>query len=142
MSDEVTMGYELADGTQVNMHVGVHDWEGQAALADEYLHTLHIMTGHDDTEVPVHQILNTRYIVQNMKDALCKLEKKVDDLIAENAELQEKYDTLDNGFKVVTALNETLGQKNKELFDYAAECKAETKAYKDVLDKLKSEAKE
>jgi len=100
------------------------------------------MTGHDDTEVPVHQILNTRYIVQNMKDALCKLEKKVDDLIAENAELQEKYDTLDNGFKVVTALNETLGQKNKELFDYAAECKAETKAYKDVLDKLKSEAKE
>lgn len=79
------------------------------------------------------------WCVVKMQEIIDRMNRKVDDLIAENAELQEKYDTLENGFKVVTALNESLGQKNKELFDYATERKAEAQAYKDVLDKLKEE---
>lgn len=72
-----------------------------------------------------------------LEEKVEKLSKKVDDLIDENTELQKELDDVSSKLKLAEALNMDLSKKNKELFDYAAERKAEAEAYKTVLDKLK-----
>ena len=97
MLEEVTLGYTVS-GEQVNLQIGVHDWEGQAALADDCLFLIHKMLDGEDavTNIPVREILNVRYIVQNMKENLLKLEKKVDELIDENRVMAEACKAMQN----------------------------------------------
>lgn len=81
--------------------------------------------------------LPTKTKLEEMEEKVAKLDKKVDDLIDENTELRNELEGANSKLKMAEALNADLSKKNKELFDYAAERKAEAEAYKTILDKLK-----
>lgn len=121
MTEEVTLGYTLENGTEINMHVGVRDWNAQCALVEDTLHTYHIQSGNTDADMPAESILNAAYCVRNMRDELVKYDVKLDELIAENMELAEKLDTAVNGVKTVTAINKELGEQNELMRKVLAE---------------------
>jgi hypothetical protein len=88
MNDKVTLGYMLQNGEEVDLGVGVHDWKAQSSLVDDCLFALHQKLEGESarTVLPSEEILAVRYIVQNMKDNLIKMEQKIDQLIEESME--------------------------------------------------------
>ena len=91
MNNEMTLGYKIGD-EDVNIHVGVYDWNAQCALVEEQLHALHLATGGKNEDMPSEAILNAACCVRNMRDNLIKLSDKVDQLIDENMELAKKLE--------------------------------------------------
>ena len=90
--NEMTLGYKLFDGTEINLHVGVHDWDAQCALVEDQLHAYHLSTGATNADMPAPEILGAAYCIRNMRDSLHRLEAKVDQLIEENAELRRSLE--------------------------------------------------
>lgn len=115
MSEEMTLGYTLNDGTEVDLQVGVHDWNGQCDIVENTLLTMHKEEGHTEEDLPGRNIMAAAYCVRTMRDELIKLSEKVDQLIDENLEMAGKLETAVNGLNVVVELNKSLGEQNEKL---------------------------
>lgn len=87
--NEVKLGMRLSDGTEMNLQVGVHDWEAQCALIEDFLYNVHRSMGKTEKDLPAPGILAAVYCARNMRDNLQKMEKKIDDLIEENKEMAD-----------------------------------------------------
>ena len=113
--ETATLGYTLENGTEVNLQIGVRDWDAMCGVVEDTLLTMHKEEGHTEDEMPKDDIMAAAYCVRRMREELVKLDAKVDQLIDENMELAQKLDTAVNGINAVVEVNHILGGQNEEL---------------------------
>ena len=83
-------------------------WDTLYHVAEDCMEELYTL-GHDDA------VYAASHIIMHMAKEIDRLDKKVDELIDENKDLQQSYDVLKNGLDAVVAINDDLGKENKLL---------------------------
>ena len=94
MTEETTLGYRTSSGEEVNLRVGVHDYEGLKGIAEDMLFRIHAQQGGTEKDRPSEEIITVDYILRHLVKELTKKDAKIDELIEENEELRASDERL------------------------------------------------
>lgn len=115
-----TLGIEFKDGVRMDLGISTMDWVGMGVVAQECLYRLHKELDKEDAP-PNKDILITVFLVRRLVDGVVRYDKKIDQLIAENSDVQNELASLKADLKdIVDSLidKEIMGFEKDESSDH------------------------
>ena len=88
MVENLALGYTLPDGTKVTLDVGIYDWPAMRGVAEDALYKWHVQNGGTEESLPTQDIVVVDSILRHFEHMLTQMEKKIDELHLENANLK------------------------------------------------------